>query len=138
MDRLSGKRVHPGIIHRGRCGHRGRRKVLHLLGIEPGIPDVFCKLHHVPDAATRMTGHKIREDVLPLFPAGLQHFKLFSERFKHLARRFSHQLHDIVADVLGRNLEVPGNMVHADFFKECRTVRADEIIPEPGIQSLLS
>ena len=141
-DRLEGIRVHPGVEHAGRDGAGGRVKVLHLLGVDVVFLEEEGELDRLLQGAPRVGGHEVRDEVL-LLP------ELFGDAVEFVGKGavgldvgLAHRVEDGVCAVLGRYLELPGDVVGDQLLEKAVVrvghqvvkpdARADEDLLDPG------
>lgn len=129
VNRFHGKRIETGMVHGGGSSHGSRSEILHLFSIEVVVSQVFGKLNHIINGTCWMTGHEIREQVLLLSYGFRDCFEHLPEFFEGLFSRFVHARSYLFNDVLGRNLEVPRNMVATELIETGKGVGIHEIMP---------
>ncbi len=103
--------VYSRVIHAGRYSAGRGVKVLHLLGLAASFVEVFRQCDGVGKRAARMRGHEVRHDVLLLGKARVHFFVLFHEALIHVDVRLAHIVENAVDAVLGRDLELAGDVI---------------------------
>jgi hypothetical protein len=129
MNRLEGEWIETSIVHARRDTHWSRCKVLNLLSIELVVTDIDSKINHIADGTTGMSGHEIREEVVPFLFSMLVCFKSFAEPVEHFTFGFVHDVRDAFCNMFRCDLEVPGDVISTDHFKVTGIICKCQIIP---------
>ena len=101
------------MVHAGAQRTRGRVEVLHLLWLMARVAQVLRQLDRVPERASRMAAHEIGHQVLPEAQPPVHGVIPLNKGLVDLAPGLAHAVQHALADVLGRDLELPADVMAA-------------------------
>ena len=128
--RLEGVGIETGVEHAG-ADRAGRRvEILHLLRAHVVFIKVLGQINGVFQGAARVAGHQIRHKILFLASLLAQLIELVLELIERLNGRLAHVGQRVGCAVFGRDLELTGDVVLHQLFKE-GIVRVGHQIVEP-------
>ena len=116
--RLEGVGVEAGVEHTGAHGAGRGIKILHLLGAHMVLIKVLCQIDGILEGAARVAGHEVGHEVLLFACLLAQLVELILELVEGLDGGLAHVGEGIGGAVLGRDLQLAGNVVLHQLFEE--------------------
>ena len=127
-DRCHIARVDAGVVHAGRERTGRGVEVLHLLGFVTRGVQKFRELHGVLERAAGVGRHEVGNEIL-LAPVLFVHGAvLVPEFFKHVEVRLSHVVEHARHAVLGRDLELAGDVVFDELGQKGTSLVLEQIV----------
>ena len=116
MHWLFGERVHAGVVHAGRDIERRWDEILHLIGFVAVLLEEHREVDHRIEVALGVARDEVGDDVLLLARALAEFIEFVREFFEVIVGGLAHFEEDIGIDVLGRDLEMPADVVLDELF----------------------
>ena len=128
VDRLHRARVDAGVVHAG-ADRAGRGvEILHLLGLAAAAVEILRERHGVRERAAGVRAHEVRHDVLFLIILVVELAVFVHEALVRADVGLAHVVEHGVDAVLGRDLELTGDVIAHELAEERVVVVAEHIV----------
>ena len=113
-----GAGIQAGVVHHGGQRRGGGIEILHLLRIVTHFPDVFCQLDGFLQGGAGMAGHQVGNEVLVHTVLLVESKILVHKPVVNCISGLAHFVQHHIGYVLRRHLQLAGNVILHQFFKE--------------------
>ena len=128
VDRLHRARVDAGVVHARADRAGGGVKILHLLGLAAAAVEILREGHGIGERAAGVRAHEVRHDVLFLIILVVELTVFVHEALVRADVGLAHIVEHGVDAVLGRDLELAGDVVAHEFAEERVVIVAEHVV----------
>ena len=128
VDGLHRARVNAGVVHARADRAGGGVKILHLLGLAAAAVEILREGHGVRKRAAGVRAHEVRHDVLFLIILVVELAVFVHEALVRADVGLAHIVEHGVDAVLGRDLELAGDVVAHELAEERVVIVAEHVV----------